>query len=1170
MPGPGAPATPAMLPPANDPWGPAREPGPNPPDNPAFVRFTRNVAADNKPIVLRADTISTWLEEPYFVVRLSGQVLVNQSIIQLRCKNAIAWLDRNLNREKGLWHVQIYCEDDVMLDPSTVVMTGSRGLIDLFTRGEIKLVSHSKDVARQNLSTEPIALRAQQERATQLARQPAATATPILQTGGQRGPASFPAPGTPRPTGGWGAPSPQLPQPPQPLLRPGPPTVPAVAPGDSWNRGTFGGGLPPGTFPAGNPAPPAPGTPLPPGTPGPATPVPARGPTGPLGADGPVGPPENGSGGNPPATLSQQSGYLDVRSGGTGAASTAFPVSPVGDEPRLLPPIVSSPMPPPGNSGGNTCVPAPPAGSVDYSNPVTPFGIQQVQATTPLPLGPPGGGPPPGVLPGPVPAPPSSGSVVPPTPLPPPSRQATPPSPPPPPGPRSYTISPSRATPFQVTPGKGPNGESVVIITGGVKISVRGTAGVGVLDIEADNAILFTRTLDPRVIMENMRGNNKNDLEFYLSGNVEIRETAPPDPKNPNVNESKTLKANEVYYDVNRNVAVAVTATLELKSDIKQQGTGQPILTEPAFVKAKEILRLSETKFEVYEADIFSSKLPSDPGLKISFAKALIEETTRPKKWFFRLFPVIDPLTGQPVEEKATLVKATDAYFEFDNIPFFYLPYLSMNARDPLGPVNNFMLGYNRIFGFSSGISFDVFKLLGIRRPPNQRLRLDLDYLSARGPAAAYRWNFGDSTFFGLPATVSGLSRGYVIHDQGQDILGGTRETNNPPNYPAFNPPGVRGRMLLRESILDLPEGFSVLFQIHYLSDRNFLEQYFKNEFDNDLPPQTYFYAKQSPLDTNWAWTVETTAHIRSWINETVWLPKFDGYLIGASPLDNLLTYSAWGDLANAQLRISTDPEPQVSPTDRPDYTGRVNLMQQLSMPVQVGDVKLVPFFYLSLGDYTRNLNDQNAGRVWGATGACASLPMSHLYADACSELLNVNGINHKIVFGMNAFFSRTNVQYQNLPQLDRLNDDATDMALRDIRPDFPLLYPNQANALLSPLMDPQTYAVRNLLLTRLDTLASTEVVQFDVRQRWQTKRGYPGLEHIIDWMTLDLYASFFPRATRTTSAATSPCCNTTGCGTSAIARRCSATAGTIRSPAERGCSTSAPTSPGRTGPPSP
>ena len=39
--------------------------------------------------------------------------------------------------------------------------------------------------------------------------------------------------------------------------------------------------------------------------------------------------------------------------------------------------------------------------------------------------------------------------------------------------------------------------------------------------------------------------------------------------------------------------------------------------------------------------------------------------------------------------------------------------------------------------------------------------------------------------------------------------------------------------------------------------------------------------------------------------------------------------------------------------------------------------------------------------------------------------------------------------------------------------------------------------------------------MQLDINQRWQTKRGYPGMEHIIDWMTLDLKATVFPTPNR-------------------------------------------------------
>jgi hypothetical protein len=44
-----------------------------------------------------------------------------------------------------------------------------------------------------------------------------------------------------------------------------------------------------------------------------------------------------------------------------------------------------------------------------------------------------------------------------------------------------------------------------------------------------------------------------------------------------------------------------------------------------------------------------------------------------------------------------------------------------------------------------------------------------------------------------------------------------------------------------------------------------------------------------------------------------------------------------------------------------------------------------------------------------------------------------------------------------------------------------------------------------------VDTLDSIEVLQGDILQRLQTKRGYPGQQHVVDWMVLDLSATYFP-----------------------------------------------------------
>jgi hypothetical protein len=254
---------------------------------------------------------------------------------------------------------------------------------------------------------------------------------------------------------------------------------------------------------------------------------------------------------------------------------------------------------------------------------------------------------------------------------------------------------------------------------------------------------------------------------------------------------------------------------------------------------------------------------------------------------------------------------------------------------------------------------------------------------------------------------------------------------------------------------------------------------------------------------------------IRNWVTETESLPRVDGYLLGESFFD-LFTYNVHGSAGYFQLKPTTEPPPPVEVTQMSDDTGRFDLYQELSLPFYVGPVKVAPYGILDLTYYTEDLTGTDQGRVYGAGGVRASLPMSRLYPDVHSLLWNLDGIYHKILFTGNYFNAKSSVSHVVLPQLDPLNDDATDESLRFIKPLEPSINPAHGTALeLSPVFDPQLYAIRRLVDNRIDTLDTVEVFQFDVLQRLQTKRGYPGQEHIIDWMTLDLSGSFFPHSQR-------------------------------------------------------
>jgi hypothetical protein len=655
---------------------------------------------------------------------------------------------------------------------------------------------------------------------------------------------------------------------------------------------------------------------------------------------------------------------------------------------------------------------------------------------------------------------------------------------------RQFTITPRTSAGF-----KGPftqivNGERVYVILGGVILSVTGLDNSGVVDIEADSLTLWSRgdTGMDAINFNSPDGKTRREFEFYMAGNVEIREQ--------NGKDVRTLRADEVYYDINRHVAIAVSADLQFK---------QPGVAEPIHFRADEIEQTGANSFKAVRAEVFSSKTPADPGLKVVFSEATLDERKVPRESIFgRIFT--NRTTGQPETETQQMVRGDNVFLKLEDVPVFYLPFVQGDARDPLGPIRGVSLGYNRIFGAQIGVSLNMFDLLAITPGPSDRWNLDVDYLSRRGPALGTTYDYMGTDPFGIPGKYTGHFNAYGIYDNGSDILGGAR------NFADNEHPFWRGSVQWQQMVQGLPQGFSVQSQLGLFSDHNFFEQYHKLWYDQWINQETSLYVKQQR--DNWAWSGLVQQRIRNWVTETSQLPAFEGHLIGESFFD-LFSYNAQASAGYYQLMTSHDPQPPVSPTDKNNNTGRFDFAQELSLPFAAGPVKIVPYGVLDLTEYTNDLDNNSVGRVYGAGGVRASMPFTRVYSDVDSLMFNLHELNHKIVLNANYYLAVTNEHYTRFAQLDRLNDDVSDQALRDLKAFQPLILPAQRTILANPLFDPQLYAIRRLVTNRVDTLDDVNVLQLDARQRLQTKRGYPGMEHIIDWMTLDLSGSIFPQANR-------------------------------------------------------
>src|SRR5579883_147020 len=669
--------------------------------------------------------------------------------------------------------------------------------------------------------------------------------------------------------------------------------------------------------------------------------------------------------------------------------------------------------------------------------------------------------------------------------------------------PRHITFGPRYGTRTNQESVRLPDGTRRFLLTGGWVVNVAAQGTNEATEFAADDVVIWVRGLaidnvQQGIVTQGGGGNGKPEVEVYLAGNVIIRSVRGT-PAKPI---TQTLRAEEVYYDVDNNRSVALRADLEMSI---------PLVRDAFHLRGDEIRRLDLENWEVLTASANASKLPSDPGLRLDSQRFTLSERRVVPRNIFGI-PYRNIKTGDLIESREMIVTGTNVVTRLGGVPVFYSPTLRTNAADPLGPFQGFGFSDNRIFGLQYYTTWDMYKLLALRPPDDHNWRLNLDYLSKRGFAYGTTYSYrvhGDEP--GDPPIGVGLIRFYGLEDKGFDILGGNRGIQP-------MPPLFRDRFLWRHQ-QEITDDLYFQGQLAYLSDKNFLEEYYKNEYDFGPNQETFAYFDWKKRNYGATLQIEDR-FFRRWVDETNTLPRLDGFLLGQTFLDDWFVYSTRGSAEYAESRPSEElPYPLLS-TDRKINTGRFDWWQELDAPLALGPVKFAPYGILELTEYTSDLNGNEIGRIYGAGGARASLPFSRLYSDVVSELMNLHGLYHKIVFGATYRYARTNVPYGQLPLLDRLNDDATDESWRYITPQQSLLIggPNGAAIQNAPgysVFNPQLYAIRRVVENNIDTLDNINVLQMDVRQRFQTKRGYPGMEHTVDFLTLDVSASYFPHATR-------------------------------------------------------
>lgn len=630
-------------------------------------------------------------------------------------------------------------------------------------------------------------------------------------------------------------------------------------------------------------------------------------------------------------------------------------------------------------------------------------------------------------------------------------------------------------------------GETIIAAQGGVTVLVRDVSAtltdgqmieLGTISLSADRIIFWSpRFVD---VFNGSQDLASGDGELYLEGDIVFRQG------------ERIIYAQSMYYNVAQKRGMVLDA--------------EAITTVPDYqgivrLKAKVLQQVGAGNFQAFDAAITTSRM----GVPRYWLQSQRLQLTD------RQSLTTDPTTGAQRLDRDPFVESSNNFVYVSGVPIFYWPTLATSLQEPSYFVSGVGIGNDNIFGTQVKLDFNLFQLFGIAdAPPGVQWELSTDYFSDRGPALGTSLRYDLPGLFGVPGNARGNFDAWGIYDTGSDNLGSDRRDLEPEST-------LRGRGLLRHRQF-LPNDYELIAEIGYLSDRNFLEQYLENEWDQDVDHQTGLrlrkYSGSNLID------LSAQVQTNDFYTQTERLPHLDHYLLGGSLFGDRFTYSAHNQVGYARLNAADLPTDAAEAAEFSAVPGDIDssgivasTKHEIALPFQLGALKLVPNIGGEATHYGEAVDGDSLTRLVGQAGIRANLPMWRVDPTIQSSLLNVRGLAHKVDWTAEYFFADSDTGRDEVPFYDPLDDNAQEQFRRRFIGDvFGGVLPDQ--------FDPRTYAFRNGIqrgVTSPSDVVVDDLQQFrlGVHQRFQTKRGLPGRERITDLFQFDVDTVLFPEADR-------------------------------------------------------
>ena len=642
--------------------------------------------------------------------------------------------------------------------------------------------------------------------------------------------------------------------------------------------------------------------------------------------------------------------------------------------------------------------------------------------------------------------------------------------------------------------------QSVAVVTGGITVVIESGDSPDTLEISTDKLVIWTSGTQPLDLNGKQPYSADQPIEFYMEGNIVFKHGNRLNDNQTNedrTDNGRTIRADRMFYDLKSNKGTI------LNTEITTPAEGYDGLLR---INADTVHQLNQREFYAKNAYITSS-LMGKPTYRIQMDDMYITD---------QVSEDIDAITGKPKTDDYWIpatkhqqyVTGNNTSIYVSDTPIFRWPSMRTRLERPTPYLSSLRVGSDSVYGFQMFTGWNAYELFNCINPPEGTdLTLHLDPFSNRGIGHGADFKFDRAIDYGL---FSGPIKGNVdfwgIYDWGKDNLGEGRRSVVPEVKYRYK--------LFGNFIHQFSNGLELTGEVGLISDRDFMEEYYRDDWYTKPTPRTRIQLRQEI--GNFSWDVSVQGKVNGFYTESQQIPRLDVYWLGESLLGDMLTWYSASTAGLYNLSPGSYPE---APENQQffDYLsweqgntgGRFTTRHELDLPFQLGAVKLVPYLMGEAGWWGAS-ETKSVDRFYSQVGVRASMPMWKAYPCFNSDLFDVHGLVHKVSFEAEWYIGFSSRNMADMPMYDMLDEQSI------------IQYRHMFDKTVfgGPIpwrFDERSYALRSGLGNHvtspgLEILDDLHIVRLNVNQRWQTKRrsAVP-----VDWITLDAGVTLFPNASR-------------------------------------------------------